>query len=291
MNTHAANRWVAVVCGSALTALALAPLPGSSLTRSARADAGDATGSCDAADLDGTYVVSLNGFTTANRQPDALGTISNFAPVMEIGTFTFDGAGAVSRAVTVAVGGLRFPVKDVGTYATNADCSGSIAFPTNSDTFSFNAVGRDSIAIVPMTPNQSGAGTLSKQRIRDCRTETFFGTYVYSINAFGTFLPAPPPYPYAMDSFFPVSVVGTWVFDGKGGVTRSLSLSFDGYISPYADKGTYKVSPDCTMSAYFPSDNEPFQIIAVNARTFVQGVAAPGAVGAGTLIKRSLDID
>jgi hypothetical protein len=288
MNRHPAGRWVTALCSSAVVALALVPTPGSSQTPLAlAAPEGDAD-SCTMAGLRGTYVVSLNGFTTANNQPDPTGSISNFAPVMEIGTFIFNGQGSVSRAVTVSVGGLPFQVKDSGTYVVNSDCSGSIALPTNSDTFNFNVVDEDSVAIVAMTPNQSGAGTLKRQQIRNCRTETFFGTYVFNGNGFGTYQPAPPPYPYSMDVFFPVSVVGTWVFDGKGKVTRSLSLSFDGFPLPYPDQGSYLVNSDCSLSAYFSSDNEPFQLNAINARTLVVGVVAPGRAGAGTLVKQTL---
>jgi hypothetical protein len=91
-----------------------------------------------------------------------------------------------------------------------------------------------------------------------------------------------------MDVFFPVSAVGTWVFDGKGEVTRSLSLSFDGFPLPYPDQGSYLVNSDCSLFAYFSSDNEPFQLNAINARTVVVGVVAPGRAGAGTLVKQTL---
>ena len=288
MNRHPAGRSVTAFCSSVVVAIALIPTPGSPQARSALTSPEGGADSCTVADLSGTYVISLNGFTTANNQPDPTGSISNFAPVMAIGTFIFNGEGSVSRAVTVSVGGLLFPVKDSGTYIVNSDCSGSIALPTNSDTFNFNVVDEDSVAIVAMTPNQSGAGTLKRQQIRNCRTETFFGSYIFNGNGFGTYQPAPPPYPYSMDAFFPVSAVGTWVFDGKGGITRSLSLSFDGYILPYVDQGSYLVNSDCTLSAYFSSDNEPFQLVAINARMLVEGVVAPGRLGAGTLVKQTL---
>jgi hypothetical protein len=94
--------------------------------------------------------------------------------------------------------------------------------------------------------------------------------------------------PQLIDGFFPVSVVGTWTFDGKGGVTRSLSLVFGGFPNPYSDVGSYQVNSDCTVSAYFPSDDEPFKLIAVDATRLIEGVAAVGRMGAGTLIKQRL---
>jgi hypothetical protein len=285
MKRHSGRR-VAAVYGVAVVALASSPIPGTPLIRSALADTDEGTVGCTVASLRGGFVVSVNGFVTLNGQGDTSpnGTVSEFTPVMEIGTFAFNGAGAVSRAVTVSVGGIPFPVNDIGTYVTNADCSGSIAFPTNSDTFNFNVVDEDSIAIVPMKLGQSGAGTLTRQRIRDCSAETFRGTYVFSVNGLGTALPVPPPPP--TDGFFPVSVIGTWVFNGKGGVTRSLSLSYDGYPVPYLDTGTYQVNSNCTLSAYFPSDTEAFQIIAIDANRLVEGVVTVGRVGAGTLVRQ-----
>ena len=285
MKRHSGRR-VAAAYGVAVVALASSPIPGTPLIRSALADSDGGTVVCTVASLRGGYVVSVNGFVTLNGQGDTSpnGTVSEFTPVMEIGTFAFNGAGTVSRAVTVSVGGMPFPVNDIGTYVTNADCSGSIAFPTNSDTFNFNVVDEDSIAIVPMKLGQSGAGTLTRQRIRDCSAQTFRGTYVFSVNGLGTGLPVPPPPP--TDGFFPVSVIGTWVFDGKGGVTRSLSLSYDGYPFPYLDTGTYQVNSNCTLSAYFPSDTEAFQIIAIDTNRLVQGVVTAGRVGAGTLVRQ-----
>jgi len=135
-----------------------------------------------------------------------------------------------------------------------------------------------------MTQGESGAGTLTRQEISDCNMDTFRGTYIFSVNGLGAYLPPPQP----TDGFFPVSAVGTWTFDGKGGIARSLSLVYGGYPFPYMDTGTYQVNRDCTVSAYFPTDTEPFQLIAVNARTLVEGVVALGRTGAGTLVKQRL---
>lgn len=298
MNRYPAGSWVVGLCCS-MVALALFPIAGSPQTSRAAVTPRNEADSCTVANLRETYVVSLNGFTTANTQPDPVGSISNFTPVSEVGTFTFDGAGAVSRVVNVSIGGLlSFPVNDSGKYVVSSDCSGSISLSANSDAFNFNVVNEDLIAIVAVNPkqNQAGAGTLTRQRIRDCSTETFVGAYVFSTNGLGTFMSVPASTPYSTDAFFPVAVVGTWVFDGNGHVTRSVSLAFDGYTFPYADEGTYDVNSDCTLSAYFSSDQEPFHIIAVNPRTlvagvvttFVGGVVTPGRVGAGTLVKQSL---
>jgi len=281
MKTYQAGRWIAVAC-STVVALALAPIPGSPLTRSALAGTSEGSGRCSGASLRGIYVASVNGFTT-NQQPPQF-SLSAFAPVMEVGTFTFDGAGSVSRSVTVNVAGQPFPITDTGTYLVSSDCSGSLAFPTHSDTLNFNIIDSDSIAIVTTTAGESGAGTLTKQEIEDCSTASLHGIYIYNGNGVGT----SQNVPQLIDAFFPVSVVGTWTFDGKSSVTRSLSLVFAGYPSPYSDVGSYQVNSDCTLSAYFSSDDEPFKLIAVDARRLIVGVVAVGRMGAGTLIKQRL---
>jgi hypothetical protein len=281
LKTYQAGKWIVLVC-STVVALALSAIPGSPLTRSAFAGPKEDSGHCSVAGLRGIYVASVNGFTT--NQPPPQFTVSAFAPVMLLGTFTFDGAGSVSRSVTVNVAGLPFPIADTGTYLVSSDCSGSIAFPTHSDTLNFNIVDSDSIAIVATTPGESGAGTLTKQDIEDCSAGSFHGIYVFNQNGLGTFQNPPQ----LIDGFFPVSVVGTWTFDGKGGVTRSLSLVFGGFPNPYSDVGSYQVNSDCTVSAYFPSDDEPFKLIAVDARRLIEGVVTVGRMGAGILVKQRL---
>jgi len=66
------------------------------------------------------------------------------------------------------------------------------------------------------------------------------GRYVFSGNGWGAFQPPPQ----LIDSFFAVAVSGTWLFDGKGSVSRNLNLSFFGFTFPYQDSGTYQVNPD-----------------------------------------------
>lgn len=278
-------RWVAALCGAVVIVVASGDSLRSPLTQAAlaaRVNGGE--GGCTLSSLRGAYVVSINGFKASQSPPQF--TISAYSPVMVIGKFTFDGEGNVSRFLTVSFAGNPFPVADSGFYQANPDCSGSATFPTNSETFSFNLVDSRSLAIVTTTPGESGAGTLVKQEIRDCSTESFRGIYIFNLNGLGTFQNPPQ----LMDAFFPGSVVGSWTFDGKGGVSRSVALSLAGSPGPYADSGTYQVNSDCTASAYFPNDVEPFQLIFIDSRKIAVGVVAlaPWRVGAGTLIKQTL---
>jgi len=276
-------RWVAVLCGVVVITLALGDSSRSPLRQTAlAAQVNGGEDACSLSSLRGAYVVSINGFKTSQAPPQF--TISAFSPVMVIGTFTFDGGGNVSRALTVSVAGNPLPVADTGSYQINPDCSGSASFSTDTETFGFNFVDSRSLAIVTTTPGEPGAGTLVKQEIRDCSTKSFRGVYITNGNGLGTFQSPPQP----TDAFFPVSVVGSWTFDGKGGVSRSLSLNFGGYPTPYVDSGTYQVNSDCTASAYFPNDTEPFQLIFIDLKTIASGVVGPGRAGASTLIKQTL---
>lgn len=233
---------------------------------------------------DGTYVVSINGFRTT--QPPQL--IGAFSPVAVIGTFTFDGTGNVSRSITVSNGGQDFPVSDVGTYSVNPDCTGSVFFPDIGESFGLTTVERKTISMVTATQGESGAGTLMRQQVHACSQDQLQGAFAFSLNGWGSFQ-APP---LLVDGFFPVAVSGTWVLDGNGSVTRNLNLSFFGSVFPYQDAGAYQVNADCTASAYFPNDNEPFAIVFVDRNKLVtNALSVPGVsrVGAATLTKQRLN--
>ena len=240
---------------------------------------------CSLSRLRGAYVLSINGFRTSQTPP--LFTLSAYSPETLIGILTFDGQGNVSRSLTVSLAGNPpSAVADSGSYQVGANCSGSATFAANSETWSLNIVDSTSIAIITMNPGELGAGTLVKQEIEDCSTTDLRGIYIYSGNGLGTFQ-GPPQF---ADGFFPVSVVGSWTFDGKGGVSRDLSLNFAGLPVPYVDAGSYQLHSNCTASVYFPGDDEPFTLILVNTR---QAVALPGAgagagrTGAGSLLKQT----
>ena len=136
-----------------------------------------ANASCNNSSWQGAYVVVLNGFRTFEQPPQLIGA---FSPVAIVGTFTFDGAGAVQRSITVNSGGLNFSIVDSGTYTANADCSGTASFSDFGEAFSLAAVDSDTISLVTATPGESGAGTLVKQRVHSCDPRRLQGTYVFN---------------------------------------------------------------------------------------------------------------
>jgi hypothetical protein len=273
--------WAAVVCAIGLV-LGISLDSSFVQTASAASSTGGDEG-CSLSRLRGPYVLSINAYRSSPTPP--FFTLSAYSPEGILGILTFDGRGSVSRSLSVNfAGNPPSPVTDSGSYQINPDCSGSATFPANSDTWSFNIVDSKSIAIVIMNPGEVGVGTLAKREVEDCSTEDLRGTFIFSISGLGTFQ-GPPQ---LADGFFPVSTVGSWTFDGKGGVSRVLSLNFAGLPFPYADTGSYQVNSDCTASVYFPSDNEPFQLIFVNARTAVTQPGGVGRTGTGSLLKLAL---
>jgi hypothetical protein len=238
---------------------------------------------CTNQNLRGTYVLTLSGFRTFLTPPQAIGA---FSPVTVGGTFRFDGNGSVSRFLLVSFAGQVFPVSDTGSYAMNADCSGSTFFPDILETHSLFLVDPMTVAIATSTTGESGASTLTKQHVADeCTNRSLRGAYVFIGNGLATFQTPPQN----TDAFSPVSVAGTFAFDGEGTVSRAVSLSFAGLISPYDDTGSYHVNSDCTASAFFPSDTEKFYLVFVNPRTIAVTVSKAGVAGTGALLKQQLD--
>ena len=234
--------------------------------------------------LNGSYVLSIGGFITPAPPPQF--QLGVYSPVAIVGTFTFDGKGHAARSLMVNAAGQPFHVSDSGAYQLNPDCSGTASFTTNNETFSFSLIDDEMLSIVSTTPGESGSGTLTKQDIAHCNSHTLRGVHIFNGNGLGTFQNPPQ----TADAFFPVAISGTWTFDGEGIVSRSLALSFAGYPGPYDDSGSYQVNSDCTALVYFPSDTETFQLIVIDEKRAVFGVAALGRLGTGTLIKQQLPI-
>jgi hypothetical protein len=245
---------------------------------------------CSPAALHGTYVYSFDGQGTSAPAPQF--SESEFFPVSVLGTFTFGGNGIVHRAVTVNREALPpFPVSGPGSYQVASDCSGTIEFPANSETFTIYIVDEHRIEITATTDRRLGAGVLLRQEIHHCSNESLSGTFVFTLNGVGAsalFGIGNGPSD-TLDAYFPAAVVGNWYADGLGGVMRSLMLNFGGSAFPYDDQGTYAIAADCTGLALFPNDDEPFKLIFVDSQTIVSMVVsadAPGRHGIATLRRR-----
>jgi hypothetical protein len=245
--------------------------------------------SCSAAALRGTYVVGFDGQSTSAAPQFSE---SDFSPISVLGTYTFGGNGIVHRDLTVAVAALPpFPVSGQGSYQVASDCSGTIEFPANSETFTIYIVDEHRIEITATTTGRVGAGVLLKQEIHQCSNESLSGTFVFTVNGVGASalfgIGSGPS--NSLDAYFPAAVIGNWYADGSGAVTRSLIVNFGGSAFPYDDQGTYAIAADCTGVASFPNDDEPFKLIFVDSRTILLGVVssdAPGRHGIATLRRR-----
>lgn len=120
-----------------------------------------------------------------------------------------------------------------------------------------------------------------------CSTSGVEGPYVFSVvPAFNSFQ-GPQPF---ISAFAPVALLGSYVFDGHGNVSRSLSVSLAGRQPfPVQDSGTYAVSADCTGSVSFPDVGETLSFVIVSAQTIAIATTTLGEVGAGSLQKQELE--
>jgi hypothetical protein len=119
-----------------------------------------------------------------------------------------------------------------------------------------------------------------------CSSSGVEGPYVFSVvPAFNSFQ-GPQG---SISAFSPVALLGRYVFNGQGSVSRSLSVSLAGE-PPFTvqDSGTYAVTPDCTGSVSFPDAGETLSFVVVSTRTIAIGTTTPGEVGAGSLQKQEL---
>jgi hypothetical protein len=123
-----------------------------------RADSG-----CGLSTIANTYGFALSGLVnfspTGNFQP-----IGDFTPLAAAGTFRFDGQSTVSRSFSVSLGGVVFPVTDVGTYTMSSNCTGSAVFADAGETWNLVVVsGGKEIKTTIATPGRVLAGTLTRQ--------------------------------------------------------------------------------------------------------------------------------
>ncbi len=120
-----------------------------------------------------------------------------------------------------------------------------------------------------------------------CSTSGVEGPYVFSVvPAFNSFQ-GPQG---SINAFAPVALLGRYVFNKQGSVSRSLSVSLAGGPPfPVHDSGTYVVSPDCTGSVSFPDAGETLSFVIVSARTIAIGTTTLGEVGVGSLQKQELE--
>jgi len=117
---------------------------------------------CTASTIGGIYGFAYDGLGTSSRNVPRIGA---FVPVAAAGTFSFDGAGAVSRAFTFSFAGeIITGVSDSGTYTVSSDCTGIATFPNARETFNLVIVSAgNEIKFILAAPGDVVAGSMTKQ--------------------------------------------------------------------------------------------------------------------------------
>jgi hypothetical protein len=147
-----------------------------------------------------------------------------------------------------------------------------------------NSVNFMSLVLLVGAGSCASAQALASPERVVCSTPGVEGTYVFSVNtAFNSFQ-GPQ---VSISAFSPVALLGRYVFDGHGNVSRSMSVMLAGAPAfPVQDSGTYAVSSDCSGSVSFPDADETLSFVIVSARTIAIGTMTPGEVGVGALQKQ-----
>jgi uncharacterized protein (TIGR03437 family) len=193
-------------------------------------------GSCSAANLNGTYSLTLNG-----RAISAMGTFAG--SFQGIGTATFDGQSAVTFAGTVNTNSSAGqPFQYSGNYTIPSNCYGTLTFTTGSAaTFTlvvwdggaqYNIAGSDSTYVY------SGSGNNSQPA---CATATLSGEYTYEASGFTL---------SGSTQTGSEDEGGVFSFDGQGNVSARYTITSAG-LTPAAvsSNGNYSVTSGCLATA------------------------------------------
>ncbi len=116
---------------------------------------------CNSHTLTGVFVFTGNALGTFQNPPQA---VDAFFPVAISGTWTFDGEGIVSRSLTLSFAGYAGPYDDSGTYQIHPDCTASIYFPSDTETFELIVVNKERAVFGVTAVGRLGTGNLIKQQ-------------------------------------------------------------------------------------------------------------------------------
>jgi len=193
-------------------------------------------GTCSAANLSGTYSLTLSG--------RAISAAGSFAGSFQgAGSATFDGQGNVTFTGTVNTNlatGKAFTY--TGTYTVPSNCYGTLTLTTGSTASfalivwssgtQFNITGSDATYVY------SGSGASARPA---CATATLSGAYTYDASGF---ISSGTAQTGAADES------GILQFDGQGNVTASYSMTSSGTTSTaLTATGTYSVTSGCLATA------------------------------------------
>jgi uncharacterized protein (TIGR03437 family) len=195
-------------------------------------------GSCSAANLNGTYSLTLSG--------RALSAAGSFAGSFQgIGLVTFDGVNAITLTGTANTNlALGKPFQYSGTYTVPSNCLGTVTLTTGS-TATFTLAVWSSGSQYDITGSDSTyvySGSGSSNLPTSCATASISGEYSYDAAGFtlsGTAQTAS------------ADEAGVLQFDGQGNVTMANYTITSSGTTPTAltATGTYTVGSNCVASA------------------------------------------
>ncbi len=182
---------------------------------------------CSNASLNGVFGFLNNGYDS----PTQLGA--------SVGQYKFDGAGNVSGSFTHN-NGTASTATFTGTYTVSTNCRGSMVLNisggvTETENFAIDNTNKgiqtiraDAGQIKPGFAVANGTETCGLTGVRQTFAVNFTGTNIGQ---------------------GPVAYVGQVIFDGKGTLSGSATLSFDGSVGTLSLTGTYTENSDCTGTA------------------------------------------
>jgi len=127
-------------------------------------------GECALDSLRGRYIYAANGafFTNATPSvpPNPPLLMDAFLPVSAVGLLSFDGRGGVTRNFpSVNFGGFSFPYADTGTYTVSADCTGSVFFQSDQESFLLVLVNPQAVLALVESPGAVSLATIVRQTL------------------------------------------------------------------------------------------------------------------------------
>ncbi len=208
---------------------------------------GSASAACSNSNLNGPFGFSLRAVSS---------------PVINVGTFTADGAGNISSGqLTQSINGVISSVTFSGTYAVKNDCTGTI---TTTDSVSnardffvvLSGPNKNAVTLLENDPGLTASGVARAQGVGVCSL-TGGKTQAFSARLDGLVGSAPE------------TIVGKFATNGSGAVAVGTAvLDLGGtYHKPSPVTGTYTSNSNCsgTMQITFGGTTYNFNYTAVDA--------------------------
>lgn len=228
--------------------------------------------------------VGTHFFLVSGTGPNSTGTLT--VPYVQLGKLVADGKGKISGTATEDANGFVVQLTLTGTYAVNADCSGTQALTitpagaksrVSTSTFQLVDGGQQKISATA----DSGY-VITGRSYRAWAEEPGVCTDGSLIGSYG-FLGAGP----AIATGSPTSIAGGITFDGKGGYTYKFTLGDPSASGSASGQGSYSVSSDCSGTATAAGGtNDVFAI--VEGGDILHMSAAAGTLSYGIMQPESL---